>query len=153
MYPGSRGAQHPVEVVGIHVRDVLAQGVVGDKFHRSGFRFISLNNGLGNSGELQEDGFYFAQLDAVAAYFDLGIDPAEVFELPVVVYPSQVPGAINPAGGVVLDSQEIRNKGPLRQVLAVNVSPRARPTPARPISPISPRGRARSPAGSTITAV
>ena len=89
-----------MEVMGINALDVLAQGVVGGQLHGSLFRFIGLNDCLRNAGELQEDGFYFAQLDAVAAYFDLGIDPAEVFELPVVVDPPEIPGAVNPAGGL-----------------------------------------------------
>ena len=110
--------------MGINVLDVLANGVVGGQFHSSGFRFIGLDDCLRNSGELQEDGFDFAQLDTVAANFDLGVDPAEVFEFPVVVDPSKIPGAIDPAGGIVPDPKEIRHKGPIRQVLAVHVSPR-----------------------------
>ena len=68
--------------------------------------------------------FDFFELDAIAADLDLRVDPAAVVDLAILIDSTKIAGAIDSAGGIVLDMQEITNELLLRQVIAIDVTKR-----------------------------
>nr|WP_271413618.1 hypothetical protein [Streptomyces lienomycini] len=81
---------------------------------------VELDGGLGDVGVLGEGGFDFCGFDAVAAYFELVVGAAEVFEVAVGVPAGEVAGAVHaPAGGAVgVGGEAVGGEGGLVEVAA-----------------------------------
>ena len=71
--------------------------VVGDQLQSAGLRFVGIDHGLGDVFGLHQDGFDLAELDAIAADLDLGVDAAVEIELAVVPNAAIVAGAVDAA--------------------------------------------------------
>ena len=127
--PAAQLAVHRVEV---HRRPGRLLGVVGHQLDHARRRLVGVDHGLGDPGQPEQHRLDLGQLDPVAADLDLGVDPAEALDQPVVGDPAQVAGAVEPARGVVRDADEVRDEGLRGEVVAVHVAGRqARPRRSR----------------------
>ena len=105
-------------------RCILLERVIGHELDQSRLRLVGGHHRLRDLRQVQQHGFDFDEFDPIAAYLDLGIDPAVVFDLPVLIETAEVARPIDPLRRVVGNSQEIGNELPLRQLIAVQVAGR-----------------------------
>ena len=104
--------------------DTLLESVIGDDFDDALLDLECRHGGLSDLWQVEQHRFDFVELDAIAADLDLRVDPAAVVYLAVLDDSTKIAGAIDSAGWIVLDMQEIADELLHRQVIAIYVTKR-----------------------------
>ena len=81
--------------------------IIGDEFRRAGLGLERRDGDLRDFRRFEQDRFDLGQFDAVAPQLDLGVDAAEILDLPVRVDAPEIAGAIDAARRIVRQREKI----------------------------------------------
>ena len=125
------GRRHISGQARAHVRDdrrrvrrgrAVFDRIIGDEFGRAGLRLEGRRDRLGDPGDFDQNRLDLGQLDPIAAQFDLRVDAAEILDLAVVGEAPQVAGAIDAAGRIVRQGEEVPDELRLGELRPIEVA-------------------------------